>query len=47
MQSSLDTVKHWVKELQQMGPGDIVIAIAGNKLGKEVISVSSFQVGLQ
>lgn len=32
-QESLGTVKNWVRELQQMGPQDIVLAIAGNKLG--------------
>lgn len=28
---SLTTLKNWVKELKQLGPQDIVIAIAGNK----------------
>jgi len=28
---SLATLKNWVKELKQLGPDDIVIAIAGNK----------------
>eukprot|EP00048_Salpingoeca_helianthica_P009075 m.130152 g.130152 ORF g.130152 m.130152 type:complete len:226 (-) comp14768_c0_seq2:31-708(-) len=29
---SLNTLKVWVRELQQMGPQDIVMAIVGNKL---------------
>merc|ERR1711865_1085960 len=28
---SFETLKNWVKELKQLGPSDIVIAIAGNK----------------
>ena len=28
---SLQTLKNWVKELKQLGPDNIVIAIAGNK----------------
>lgn len=31
MQQSLTTLKNWVKELKQLGPDNIVIAIAGNK----------------
>jgi GTPase SAR1 family protein len=31
VQQSLTTLKNWVKELKQLGPQDIVIAIAGNK----------------
>jgi GTPase SAR1 family protein len=27
----LATLKNWVKELKQLGPDNIVIAIAGNK----------------
>lgn len=30
-QQSLTTLKNWVKELKQLGPDNIVIAIAGNK----------------
>lgn len=30
---SFDTLKNWVKELQQMGPSEIVLAVAGNKSG--------------
>lgn len=32
LESSFESVKRWVKELEQLGPPDIVIAIAGNKL---------------
>ncbi|GMF28704.1 unnamed protein product [Phytophthora fragariaefolia] len=31
LQQSLTTLKNWVKELKQLGPDNIVIAIAGNK----------------
>ena len=31
LESSFESVKRWIKELRQMGPQDIVIAIAGNK----------------
>jgi Ras-related protein Rab-22 len=31
LQQSLVTLKNWVKELKQLGPDNIVIAIAGNK----------------
>lgn len=30
-QQSLATLKNWVRELKQLGPDNIVIAIAGNK----------------
>ena len=33
--SSLDTLKAWVRELQQLGPENIVIAICGNKCDLE------------
>lgn len=32
LESSFDSVKRWVKELEQLGPPNIVIAIAGNKI---------------
>ena len=31
LESSFESVKRWVRELKQMGPQNIVIAIAGNK----------------
>ena len=30
-ENSFESVKMWIRELQQLGPPDIVIAIAGNK----------------
>ena len=30
-QSSFETLKNWVQELQSLGPENIVIALAGNK----------------
>lgn len=32
LESSFESVKRWVKELEQLGPEGIVIAIAGNKI---------------
>ena len=30
-QSSFDNIQSWVQELRQLGPADMVLAIAGNK----------------
>jgi Ras-related protein Rab-22 len=40
-QQSLTTLKNWVKELKQLGPDNIVIAIAGNKSDLEEKRVRS------
>ena len=33
--SSFNTLKNWVRELQQLGPENIVIAVCGNKADLE------------
>ena len=33
-QASFATLKNWIKELKNMGPSDIVLAVAGNKSGE-------------
>ena len=35
LQDSFQTLKNWVKELQALGPENIVIALAGNKVDLE------------
>ena len=42
MKQSLTTLKNWVKELKQLGPDNIVIAIAGNKSDLEDKRVRAF-----
>ena len=45
LEASFESVKRWVKELKQMGPQNIVIALAGNK--KDLVDQRevSFEVG--
>jgi GTPase SAR1 family protein len=33
-QKSFEVLKFWIRELKNQGPSEIVIAIAGNKSGK-------------